>query len=53
MRIVTTFLTPNSPKELNLDATVRDAIIRDLAHSTHPDIVSILEHLLNMVQLSI
>jgi len=44
MRIVTTFLTPNSPKELNLDATVRDTIIRDLAHSTHPDIVSILEH---------
>ena len=53
MRIVATFLKPNSPKELNLDATVRDAIIRDLTHSTHPDIVSTLAHLLNMIQLSI
>ena len=53
MRIVATFLRPNSPKELNLDAIVRDAIIRDLAHSTHPDIVSTLAHLLNMIRLSI
>jgi hypothetical protein len=41
MRVVATFLRSNSPKELNLDATVRDAIIGDLAHSTHPDVVSI------------
>lgn len=53
MRIVATFLKPNSPKELNLDATVKEAIIRDLAHSTHPDIVSTLAHLLNMIRLSI
>ena len=41
MRVVATFLRSNSPKELNLDAAVRDAITRDLAHSTHPDVVSI------------
>jgi hypothetical protein len=41
MRVVATFLRSNSPKELNLDAAIRDAITRDLAHSTHPDVVSI------------
>ncbi|KIM76370.1 hypothetical protein PILCRDRAFT_647499 [Piloderma croceum F 1598] len=38
MRVVATFLRPDSPKELNLDAMIKDAIIRDLAHSTHPDV---------------
>lgn len=40
MRIVATFLRPESSKELSLDATVRETIIRDLRTSTHPDVVS-------------
>jgi len=41
MRIVATFLKPGSPRELNLDAAIRDATMTELAHSTHPDVVSI------------
>lgn len=41
MRVVATFLKAGSPKELNLDAMIRDSIIRDLVHSTHPDVVSV------------
>jgi hypothetical protein len=41
MRVAATFLRPDSPKELNLDSMIKDAIIRDLAHSTHPDVVSV------------
>jgi hypothetical protein len=40
MRIVATFLRPDSPKELSLDAMIREMIIRDLETSTHPDVVS-------------
>jgi len=39
MRVVATFLRPNSAKELSLDAIIRDTAIRELAHNTHPDVV--------------
>jgi len=53
MRVVATFLRPDSPKELNLDAAIRDAIIRDLAQSTHPDVVSMRVTPTNLIKLSI
>ncbi|RDB19917.1 hypothetical protein Hypma_012964 [Hypsizygus marmoreus] len=37
-RIIATFLSPGAPKELSLDATVRDTVIRNLGSSCHPDI---------------
>jgi hypothetical protein len=40
MRIIATFLRPGAPKELALDATVRDTVIRNLASNSHPDVVS-------------
>lgn len=40
MRVIATFIKPDSPKELNLDAIVRETIIRDAVHDNHPDIVS-------------
>jgi hypothetical protein len=52
MRVVATFLRPSSSKELNLDATIRDAIIRDLAQSTHPDVVSMRVTHAKVIQLS-
>ncbi|KAF7965682.1 hypothetical protein HWV62_42360 [Athelia sp. TMB] len=39
MDVVATFVKANSPKQLNLDAVVRDTLIRDLRHSTHPDVI--------------
>jgi hypothetical protein len=39
-RIIATFLSPGSPKELLLEDTVRDTVIRNLSLSCHPDIVS-------------
>lgn len=40
MHVIATFLRPGSVKELNLDQSVRDALIRNLAFSNHPDVVS-------------
>jgi hypothetical protein len=40
MRVIETFLRPGAVKELSLDAMARDMIIRNLAHNTHPDVVS-------------
>lgn len=42
LRIVATFIKPDSSKELNLEAVVRESIVRDVAQSTHPDVVSII-----------
>ncbi|KZT70343.1 hypothetical protein DAEQUDRAFT_764788 [Daedalea quercina L-15889] len=39
MRIVATFLRPDAAKELPLDPTVRDTVIRDLTWNTHPDVL--------------
>jgi hypothetical protein len=39
MRISFTFFRPEAPKELNLDASVRDDVLRGLRCSTHPDVV--------------
>lgn len=39
LRVVATFLKPNSPKELNLDAKTRNAVIHDTSFSSHPDVV--------------
>ncbi|KAG6877667.1 hypothetical protein C0993_005166 [Termitomyces sp. T159_Od127] len=38
LRVVATFLTPGSPKELPLDAIIRDTVINNLSRSCHPDI---------------
>lgn len=40
MRAAATFLRPQASKELNLDAAVRDDVLRKLDYSTHPDVVS-------------
>ncbi|KAG6861951.1 hypothetical protein C0995_009135 [Termitomyces sp. Mi166 len=37
-RVIATFLTPGSPKELTLDAIVRDTVIRNLFYNCHPDV---------------
>ncbi|KAH0588099.1 hypothetical protein H2248_006820 [Termitomyces sp. 'cryptogamus'] len=37
-RIIATFLSPGSPKELALDAIMRDAMIRNISLSCHPDV---------------
>ncbi|KAI0638539.1 hypothetical protein C8Q77DRAFT_1215317 [Trametes polyzona] len=37
-RVAATFLTPGAPKELMLEADVRDALLRDLTWSINPDI---------------
>jgi hypothetical protein len=39
MRIIATFFRPEASKELNLDAALKDDVLRNLDHSTHPDIV--------------
>lgn len=38
-RAIATFLTPDSMKELPLDAVVRDTAVRNLSLSSHPDVV--------------
>ena len=40
MRIIATFLRPGAVKELSLDDDLRHTVIRNLAYSTHPDVVS-------------
>jgi hypothetical protein len=40
MRVIATFLRPGATKELPLDDLLRHNTIRNLAYSTHPDIVS-------------
>jgi hypothetical protein len=37
-RIVATFFKPGAPKELSLDADVRDGVLRELSRNTHPDV---------------
>jgi hypothetical protein len=37
-RVVATFFRPSAKKELALHADVRDAVVRNLVHSTHPDV---------------
>ncbi|KAG6896186.1 hypothetical protein C0992_009809 [Termitomyces sp. T32_za158] len=39
LRVVATFLAPGSPKELTLDAIIRDTAIHKLSQSCHPDIL--------------
>ncbi|OJT11380.1 hypothetical protein TRAPUB_12107 [Trametes pubescens] len=36
--VTATFLTPDSPEELMLDAEVREVVIRELTWSIHPDV---------------
>lgn len=46
-----TFLTPSSPEELMLDAEVREAVIRELTWSIHPDVfVSVYESVVEALE---
>jgi hypothetical protein len=39
-RIVATFFSPSSRKELSLDSDTRDGVLHNLTRSTHPDVFS-------------
>ncbi|KAG5648704.1 hypothetical protein DXG03_000051 [Asterophora parasitica] len=50
-RAVATFLSPGSSKELLLDATVRDTVIRNLSLDCHPDVfLPAYEEIYNLVE---
>lgn len=37
--ILATFIVPGTKKELSLTSEMRDAVIKELSHTTHPDVV--------------